>query len=164
MKFLCDHMLGSLAKWLRLLGYDTAYPEPMGDIELGARAQHEGRILLTRDRELARRVLGGYRVESDDLEEQLLDVARRFRLDLEGSTTRCSVCNGELESVGKAGVKGRVPDGVYGRQEEFWRCASCGRLYWHGSHWDNVRVRLRRLGAAGAQMESRSAHSRSPPG
>jgi len=164
MKFLCDHMLGSLAKWLRLLGHDTAYPGPMGDIELGALAQDEGRVLLTRDRELARRVSGAYRVKSDDLEQQLLDVTRRFRLDLEASTTRCSACNVELVSIGKDQVKGRVPDGVYGRQEEFWRCASCGRLYWHGSHWDNVRARLRRLAAAGARVEPSSVDFRSPPG
>jgi len=163
-KFLCDHMLGTLAKWLRLLGQDTGYPGPLGDVELGAIAQDEGRVLLTRDRELAQRVSGAYRVKSDELEEQLLDVARRFRLDLEGSMTRCSVCNGELESVRKTQVKDRVPDGVYARQEEFWRCVSCGRFYWHGSHWDNVMVRLRRLGAAGARVESSSVDSRSPPG
>lgn len=170
MKFLCDHMLGSLAKWLRLLGHDTTYPRPLGDVELGAIAQDEGRALLTRDRELAQRVSGAYRVKSDELEEQLLDVARRFRLDLEESMTRCSVCNAELESVRKTQVKGRVPDGVYARQEEFWRCASCGRFYWHGSHWDNVTVRLRRLGAAGAQEDgppvddSPAPDSRVPPG
>ncbi len=147
MKFLCDHMLGSLAKWLRLLGHDTAYPGPLDDVELGAMAQDEDRVLLTRDRELSRRVRGAHRVQSDDLEEQLLDVVRRFGLDLAESMTRCSVCNGELEPVRKSLVKGRVPDGVYSRQEEFWRCTSCGRFYWHGSHWDNVMARVRDLAA-----------------
>lgn len=109
-------------------------------------------------------------MRSDDLEEQLLDVVRRFSLDLAESMTRCSVCNAELESVRKPQVKGRVPDGVYARQEEFWRCASCGRFYWHGSHWDNVTVRLRRLGVAGAHEdgppvdESPAPDSRVPPG
>ena len=147
MKFLCDHMLGSLAKWLRLLGYDTASPGPLSDVELGAMAQHEGRSLLTRDRELARRVRGAYRIMSDDLEEQLLDVARTFSLELEESMTRCSVCNAELEAVPKSKAKGQVPDGVYSRQRAFWRCASCGRFYWQGSHWDDVMARARDLAA-----------------
>ena len=145
MKFLCDHMLGTLAKWLRLLGHDTTYPRPLGDVELGAMAQHEGRALLTRDRELASRVRGAYRVESDDLDQQLIDVVRTFRLDLARAMTRCSVCNGELDAVTKSEANGRVPDGVLARQDEFWQCGSCGRLYWHGSHWDNVMLRLRKL-------------------
>lgn len=147
MKFVCDHMLGSLAKWLRLLGHDTLYPGPLDDVELGAMAQHEGRVLLTRDRELADRVRGAYRVRSDDLEEQLLDVAGRFRLELEESLSRCSVCNAELEALEKGQARGRVPDGVFERQEAFWRCPSCARIYWHGSHWDNVVARVRDLAA-----------------
>ena len=147
MKFLCDHMLGSLARWLRLLGHDTAYPGPLSDVEIGAMAQHEGRVLLTRDRELAQRVRGAHRIRSDGLEEQLLDVARAFHLDLGESMTRCSVCNAELEAVRKSAAKGRVPSGVYSRQREFWRCLSCGRFYWHGSHWDNVIGRVRNLAA-----------------
>ncbi len=145
MRFLCDHMLGSLAKWLRLLGHDTVYPGPLGDVEIGAMAQHEGRILLTRDRELAQRVRNAYRIRSDDLEEQLLEVVRAFHLEPVESLTRCSVCNGELEDIPRQAAKGHVPDGVYERQPEFWQCPSCGRFYWHGSHWDNVIGRVREL-------------------
>ena len=76
MRFLCDHMLGTLAKWLRFLGYDTAYPGPLGDNEMGTLATGEGRVLLTRDKELSSRIPSAVYVGSDDPDEQLLQVAR----------------------------------------------------------------------------------------
>src|SRR6266487_1748443 len=79
-KLLCDHMLGSLARWLRFMGYDTAYPEPGPDRTLIERARAEDRILLTRDKELATRVPGSVAVRSDVLEEQIREVAARLAL------------------------------------------------------------------------------------
>src|SRR5207245_3517686 len=81
-KLLCDHMLGSLARWLRFMGYDTAYPPPAPDRELVDCARREGRILLTRDKELAARVSGSVQVRSDDLEEQMREGTRGIRLGL----------------------------------------------------------------------------------
>ena len=69
MKLLCDHMLGSLARWLRFMGYDTAYPEVGPDRTLIERVRSEDRILLTRDKELASRVTGAVRIRSDTREE-----------------------------------------------------------------------------------------------
>src|SRR5436190_8642950 len=82
MKLLCDHMLGSLARWLRFMGYDTAYPEPGPDRMLIERARAEGRVLVTRDKELAGRVPGSVPVRSDVLEEQIREVASRLSLRL----------------------------------------------------------------------------------
>src|SRR5216117_4113592 len=82
MKILCDHMLGSLARWLRFMGYDTAYPEPGPDRMLIERARAEGRVLVTRDKELAGRVPGSVPVRSDVLEEQIREVASRLSLRL----------------------------------------------------------------------------------
>lgn len=134
MRFLCDHMLGSLARWLRFLGYDTVYPEPQRDADLLDLAEREGRILVTRDRDLARRAPNAFLVESVDLEEQLRAVTAAFDLDARASLTRCSVCNGVLKPVPHSEVADRVPPGIRERQTEFWRCAGCGRIYWPGSH------------------------------
>ena len=143
MRFLCDHMLGTLAKWLRFLGYDTAYPGPLGDNELKALAAKEDRVLLTRDRELSGRVPGAVYVESDDLDAQLAHVVRAFGLTAKDAMSLCSVCNVPIEAVPKDAAKGHVPDGVYARHQEFWRCRQCGRYYWPGSHFGAMMAKIR---------------------
>ena len=145
MKFLCDHMLGTLAKWLRFLGYDTAYPGPIDDSELKALAAKEERILLTRDFELSGRVNNGVYVTSDDLDEQFVQVVRAFGLTAKEAMSRCSVCNAPIESAAREEARDRVPQGVYDRHREFWRCRQCGRFYWPGSHFDRVAAKLREL-------------------
>src|SRR5436309_12527617 len=80
MKILCDHMLGSLARWLRFMGYDTAYPEPGPDRTLVECVRTEDRILLTRDKELAARVTGTVRIHSDILDDQIREVAASLPL------------------------------------------------------------------------------------
>lgn len=148
MKFLCDHMLGSLARWLRFMGYDTAYPSPGPDRELVARVRAEGRILLTRDKELAARVSGAVQVRSGDLEQQIREVASVLQLRLEDPLSRCSLCNEVLIPVSLDEVRGLVPEGVRSRHQEFWRCPSCNRIYWQGSHWDKMVERLNNLDLA----------------
>lgn len=145
MKLLCDHMLGSLARWLRFMGYDTAYPKPAPDRELVALARKEERILITRDKELAARVPGAMQVRSDDLEEQIREVAAGLPLRLVDPLSRCSLCNTVLEPVAVDEVEDFVPEGVRSRHQEFWRCTSCGRVYWQGSHWDKMVERLNNL-------------------
>jgi hypothetical protein len=142
MKFLCDHMLGSLAKWLRFLGYDTGYPVPLDDNALKALAAQEERVLLTRDKELSGRVPGAVYVASDDLDAQFAQVVRAFGLTAKDAMSRCSVCNALIESIPKEEAQGRVPPGVYDRHREFWRCRQCGRYYWPGSHFDRVIAKL----------------------
>ncbi len=145
MKFLCDHMLGTLAKWLRFLGYDTAYPGPLDDGDLKTLAASEERILLTRDKELSGRVSGAVYVGSDDLDAQFAQVVRAFGLTAKDALSRCSVCNALIEAIPKEEVKGHVPEGVYDRHREFWRCRQCGRTYWPGSHVERVMTKLRAI-------------------
>ncbi len=151
-RFLCDHMLGSLAKWLRLLGYDTLYPGPLDDREIAAKAYDESRTLLTRDKGLAGRVKGSLFVASDDLDEQLKTVVDSFKLDTAKTLSLCSVCNVEIVEVDKDSVKDSVPAAVLEIQNAFWKCPSCSRIYWRGSHWDAMLLRIEKLG--GAEGES----------
>ncbi|HEY5606421.1 MAG TPA: Mut7-C RNAse domain-containing protein [Thermoplasmata archaeon] len=145
MKLLCDHMLGSLARWLRFMGYDTAYPEPTSDRDLIDMARREDRILLTRDKELAGRVREAVGIRSDDLDEQIREVAAVLPLRLIDPLSRCSLCNSVLLPVSRDAIEELVPVGVRSRHEEFWRCPSCQRVYWQGSHWDKMVERLNHL-------------------
>jgi len=145
MKLLCDHMLGSLARWLRFMGYDTAYPEPGPDRTLIERVRSEDRILLTRDKELAARVTGAVRIHSDILDDQIREVAAALSLHLVSPLSRCSLCNEILVSASTEDVKDSVPEGVRSRHRAFWRCPSCGRVYWRGTHWDKMVARLNEL-------------------
>ena len=145
MKFLADHMLGKLARYLRFLGYDTYYPDgKMSDDAIIEIARREGRIILTRDRDLARRANGVY-VESDDFREQLRFVIGKFNLNGENMLSRCSVCNELLIAVSKEEIRDLVPEYVYLHHDEFYRCPRCGRIYWYGTHTERIERSLRSL-------------------
>lgn len=145
MKLLCDHMLGTLAKWLRFMGYDTAYPGPLDDTELLAAAEREDRVLLTRDKELATRSPRAVRIRSDVLEEQIREVASALDLRVVDPLSRCSLCNAVLVPVAIEAVADLIPAGVRSTQKEFWQCPSCHRVYWQGSHWTKMVERLTSL-------------------
>ena len=143
LKLLADGMLGKLAKWLRLLGYDTAYDNVADDHGLARRARAEGRVLLTRDRELAgRRGLRTLLVESEVLEEQVRQVQDAFGPPPTPALSRCAVCNIALEHVSPEDIASRVPPYVVRTQSDFCRCPGCGRVYWPGTHVDGMRERM----------------------
>ena len=146
MKFLCDHMLGTLAKWLRFLGYDTAYPGPLEDAALMETCAREGRVLLTRDKELASRAPNALRIQSEILEKQMEEVTKAFGLRTDRALSLCSLCNVQIVPLPREEARGQVPEGVFARQTEFWRCPSCHRVYWKGSHYDAMRRQIESLG------------------
>lgn len=145
-RFLCDAMLGSLARWLRLAGFDCEF-STAEDAELARRAEAEGRWLLTRDRELAAAGPRTVMVRSATVEEQLVEVLGRLGLepaaDLGGS--RCAACNGVLARAERSEVAARVPPHVLATAERFRQCLSCGRVYWPGSHAPRILRRLERV-------------------
>lgn len=129
-------MLGRLAIWLRLLGYDTAYPNDATDAQLVRIARAENRVLLTRDVELTRR--RGLRfvlIESEQVEDQVRQVFRALDLTAREAFSRCAECNRALADVSKESVRGDVPPYVFHTQERFRRCPQCARVYWRGTHW-----------------------------
>jgi hypothetical protein len=147
-RFAADEMLGSLARWLRIMGYDTNYEKDRGDDEILRSAQEQGRVLLTRDEELADRAapLSLY-ILSDDIDAQLRQVVDAYNLAADEAMVRCTVCNGELDRTPKEELLGVVPTGALENHQEFFRCRSCGKVYWKGSHWNNIRRRLGNLRA-----------------
>jgi uncharacterized protein len=140
LRLVADAMLGTLAKWLRILGYDTLYDASWDDAFLVRLARAEDRVLLTRDTGLARRK--GARIillESEGIEEQLAQLQQALRLRAEARLSRCPLCNMPLEAVSKDQAWGQVPPYVFATQQEFHLCPSCNRFYWRGTHWENMR-------------------------
>lgn len=139
-------MLGSLAKWLRILGYDTKYVKNVSDEKIIEIAEKEGRIVLTRDKLLARKSKGIY-INERDVEEQLKKVIESLNLDIEEEKilTRCTICNIKVTKIDKGKVKGKVPEYVWNNNEDFWICPSCKRIYWIGSHWNKMEEVIQKL-------------------
>jgi uncharacterized protein len=144
-------MLGSLARKLRIFGFDTAYFAEGGDLELEALARREGRVILTSDRRLyehsERRGISAILVEGKTDGARLRLVASQVGAGMSlrlgaGRASRCAVCNGELELIGRSeAVASNIPPKVLARHRLFYACRSCSRFYWRGKHWE----RLRRL-------------------
>lgn len=138
--FAADAHLGKLARLLRLLGFDTVHSPAISDAELVALAR-EGRILLTRDRELLKHgaVTHGYWVRSTVPLEQAREVVRRF--DLGGRIapfTRCLGCNGVLRLLPPEEGRRRAPPKVAAWCTAYLECPSCGRLFWPGTHYPRL--------------------------
>lgn len=144
MRFLVDSMLGKLAKWLRILGYDTLYFRQGDDRDLLELASEEDRTILTRDTRLSRRwLVPTLLIKSEQVEEQLSQVVRRFGLEMEeGLFSRCPECNILLKEILKEDVVERVPPLVSETYDEFMTCPNCNRIYWMGTHWENIRLRI----------------------
>ena len=147
-RFVADAMLGKLVKWLRVMGVDVVYDPHVTDAHLLRCAEREDRVLLTRDRRLAhwraraRRLL----IESEYYHEQVGEVVRAFQLA--GRTavfSRCIRCNTPLRSVSRDVVAGKVPAYVFATQMTFKTCEACDRLYWSGTHRDNMLRQLRAM-------------------
>lgn len=144
MKFVVDRMLGTLARWLRILGYDTLYPGPLTDLQLLQVSRAQDRILITRDTKIAKR--GDDKVffiSSDKLEEQLRQVIKELKVKVESQLfTRCLECNSPLEAVSKEEVKGKVPPYVFAHHRDFKHCPGCDKYYWQGTHWERITKKM----------------------
>ena len=145
-KFILDTMLGELARWLRIMGYDTLYSRVYTDNQILRIAERTGRILVTRDWGLYRRArkrgLRAVYIQGDSIVERLaeLRIVLGIDLSLDPSRSRCPECNAPLVRVeDKEQVRDRVPPRSFEVYDVFYVCPRCGRVYWEGSHWRNMR-------------------------
>jgi uncharacterized protein len=142
-RFVVDHMLGTLATRLRLLGFDVTFYRDTADSLLLRKSDDERRTLLTQDRGLARLGAGSaYFVLARGLEEQVREVLEHFalRVDEGAVLSRCSLCNERIEPVEKGAVRELVPARVFEAYDEFFRCPACNKVYWKGSHHERMRL------------------------
>jgi uncharacterized protein len=143
-RFVADVMVGKLARWLRVLGVDVAYSNTFTDDDILRISQSDNRIILTRDIRFAATRKPGecIVIESDHHREQVQQVIRTFALKEFRVFSRCLECNALLQDVNKEEVFESVPPYVYLTQEHFARCPSCGRVYWHGTHAEEMLKRI----------------------
>ena len=141
-RFVLDVHLGTLARRLGVLGLDVDYSTDRDDVALARIAVEQDRVLLTRDRQLLmrREIIHGYCPRSDDPDEQLLEVVRRFVTEEDlAPFTRCPTCNDLLETVSKAAVVAQLGPHTRATHDDFRCCPGCGRAFWPGSHVDALR-------------------------
>jgi len=150
MRFLVDGMLGGLARWLRILGYEVRYDASAKDNDLLSIAGEENMLLLTRDEELYQRALAkkiaSALVVGETEEERLAQMANSFgvRLDTNMAETRCPECGASLIEKSKSDIANEVPEESLKTYDQFWKCSnqSCEKVYWVGSHWKQIRHTL----------------------
>jgi uncharacterized protein with PIN domain len=146
MRFVADAMLGTLAKWLRILGYDALFDTSLNDNELVRLARAEDRVLLTRDHELAqRRGVQTLLIHDEELDGQIHQVLADLDLEPAQAFSRCPVCNEPLEPLDPQAARARVPAYVARTQRTFKICPVCQRVYWRGTHWQRMEKRLEKL-------------------
>jgi uncharacterized protein with PIN domain len=150
MRFLVDGMLGGLARWLRILGYEVRYDANAKDNDLLTIASDKNMVLLTRDEELYNRAItrkiASALVVGETEEERLAQLATTFGVHLETNMdeTRCPECGASLAEKSTSDVADEVPKESLKLYSQFWKCTNknCGKVYWVGSHWKQIRQTL----------------------
>lgn len=142
-------MLGRLCKWLRLIGYDAVYANHWPDIRIVACARAEGRLVLTRDRELSRhKAIHCLLINDQTLTAQLEQVISTLGTP-SPRRPRCPRCNTVLVGATHEQAKPHVPEYVWQTQAQFTCCPQCDRYYWQGTHWQHVRSVLAGIKGSG---------------
>jgi len=146
-KFIADVMLGKLSKWLRILGFDTIYYRNMENDKLMALAVKENRQILTRktslkDRKDIKTLL--LFIKENDPVKQLQEVIEHYSLKIKSHNvfTICLICNQKLEEIPAELVRDKVPDYVANTQKAFSICPHCKRIFWKGTHYENMWRRI----------------------
>ncbi len=152
MRFIIDHNVGKLAKWLRMMGYDSLFFTGEDDSQMVRQALAEDRILLTRDTGIMKRRvvttgrLKAILMESEEPEKQMRQLTATIDINSQAHPfTICLECNRELIDRKPGEVKDRVPPYVYKTQTQYMECPECHRIYWRGTHWKTMLNNLHRI-------------------
>lgn len=140
-KFVVDVHLGTLARYLRMLGFDTLYENNFNDDTIVKISLSENRTILTKDIGILKRneVTHGYYVRNIQPDKQLKEIVSRF--DLKNSAkefSRCLNCNNFLKKAEEEKVRKLVPEKVKLFHNKFYYCYNCGKIYWKGSHYNRM--------------------------
>jgi len=151
-KFIADNNVGKLAKWLRIMGYDSLFFNQKDDGRMIGIALREGRTILTRDSQImARRLVTSGRlkallIKKDDPKEQLAEVVEKLNLDYHRKPfSVCLECNQPLVPRSREEVRDLVPPYVFKTREQYMQCPACQRVYWQGTHWQRMSRELEEL-------------------
>jgi uncharacterized protein len=149
---LADAMLGSVARKLRILGFDTLYLKDISDDDLLNIGTSQNRIILTCDKELFRRTIkieaNGVLLQGSDDFENLVHILSKYGIysvKFHPGNSRCAVCNGAMKSMKLKDTEGLVQSNVLKWHEAFYVCKECGKLYWEGSHITSIRSMVKSI-------------------
>jgi hypothetical protein len=152
LKFIVDNNVGKLAKWLRVMGFDTLFFDGSDDSGMIAIALAEDRVILTRDTQIMKRrvvtsgQLKAILIQSDKPELQMQQVIDTLNLDCQFKPfTICLECNQPLVERSKQQVKDLVPPYVFKTQSQYMECPACHRIYWRGTHWQAMTRKLEKF-------------------
>ena len=159
-RFIVDHNVGKLVRWLRLMGYDSLFFSGQYDADMIATALAQNRVILTRDtRIMQRRLVNSGRLKSvliadEKPEQQIRQVVAALRLDINYRPfSLCLECNRSLVERTKEEVEWKVPPYVFKTQQQYMQCPACNRIYWRGSHWQAMTRRLEQLAVSPGKEE-----------
>ncbi len=144
-RFLVDQHLGSLARYLRMLGIDTEYNEDLSGHQLVKKANRENRILITKDHSILKwnALKFGYFVYADDLDSQLEELLLQFKLrDHISLFSRCLECNSILHPIEKEKIEHRLPQKVKELHNDYTICEKCDKIYWKGTHYQKMKQKI----------------------
>jgi len=151
-KFIADNNAGKLARWLRMIGYDTLLFKEKDDGKMVEIALKEGRVILTKDTQIIKRrlvtdgKLKAIFIEHDDPKAQLQQIVKALNLSYHFRPfSLCLDCNQTLIPRSKDEVQSLVPSYVFRTQEQYVECPSCHRIYWQGTHWQAMVQELENL-------------------
>lgn len=139
--FAVDKMLGTLAKWLRILGYDTFYHHHITNAKLLKIARKDKRIIITKSRyfhKIYTKVPIIF-VHQDKLKLQMRELHSELNLTDQALFTRCVICNTLTKSIDKHTIKNLVPPYIYKTHNAFYHCIICGKVYWQGTHYEQAK-------------------------
>ncbi len=148
MRFVADCMLGKLAKWLKILGFDTAYFSRIEDEDLLVFAQNESRVLLTRDNGLIEKSknVQALFINSEKWSEQIQQVLKEFNLKGKAKpNSLCIECNTVLRILPKERAKNMVTPFIYKNADIFSLCPECGRVFWKGNHHNDMEEKISKI-------------------
>ncbi|MBN2017835.1 MAG: Mut7-C RNAse domain-containing protein [Candidatus Cloacimonetes bacterium] len=146
-RFAVDSMLGKLAKWLRLLGYDTFYRNNIKPVTLLSIAQSEDRTIVTKHRHFLKHPFPVPIIflRSNTVKEQLREIDSANKLTAEKAFTRCLICNRKTTPIDKEYVRKLIPEYVFRTHDHFHQCIRCGKIYWKGTHLKRAMLLLEKL-------------------
>lgn len=143
MKFICDGMLGTLGKYLRICGIDAAFSNE--GMKILIRAKKEGRLILTRNTRLRGRE-DVFFIDANAPLDQFREVLSRYPLKVKTDFfSRCLGCNENLVRADKESIRGRIPYYSYKKFDAFAECPKCKKVYWQGSHYLRMMDHIKKI-------------------
>jgi len=160
-KFIADNNVGKLARWLRLIGYDTLLFKQKNDRQMIKTALSEDRVILTKDTQFVRRrlvtngKLKAILIKQDDSKLQVQEVVKTLNLNYNFKPfSLCLECNRVLIARDKEEVQNLVPAHVFETQTQYTECPACHRIYWQGTHWQAMVKKLKDLQRGGGEKHT----------